>query len=191
MRIISGQARGRRLRAPDTSTTRPATDRVREAVFSSLGSSVEGAAVADLYAGSGAYGLEALSRGADTVVFVENGRKALATLEANIETVGLGGAVVAGDVGVFLSRGGHRFDLVFMDPPWEQDARVMGEEMGRLDGLLADRATVVVSRRSTDPIPDPPKTWRVAADKRYGDTRILRYEKLKATHDHRSMPGQL
>ena len=84
MRIIAGQARGRRLRAPDTKGTRPVTDRVREAVFSSIGSWVEDALVADLYAGSGSFGLEALSRGAQSAVFVERGRKAAKTLRANV-----------------------------------------------------------------------------------------------------------
>jgi 16S rRNA (guanine966-N2)-methyltransferase len=190
MRIIAGHARGRRLKAPGTTHTRPATDRVREAVFSSIGDAISGAEVADLYAGSGSFGLEALSRGAERVVFVEMARKAVAALKGNIEAVGLGGVVVVGDVRSFLARSEARFDLVFMDPPWEQDSGVMGEEMAMLDRLLGDGAQVVVSRRSIDPVPTPPENWRVATDKRYGDTRILRYEKLKAGHDHRSMPGQ-
>lgn len=181
MRIISGKARGRKLRSPDTMDTRPATDRVREAVFSSIGAWVEDADVADLYAGSGSFGLEALSRGARSAVFVENGRKALAVLRANVESLGLGGEVVEASVGDFLGRSQRSFHLVFMDPPWDQETSVMEDQMVLLDRLVEPNGEVVVSRRHTDRAPDHPETWRVAADKRYGDTRILRYEKLEGT----------
>lgn len=179
MRIIAGSARGRRLRAPDTLGTRPATDRVREAVFSSIGSWVENADVADLYAGSGSFGLEALSRGADSAVFVENGRKALQALRANIDSTGLGGEVIDAPVERFLETCSARFHLVFMDPPWDQPTGEMEGQMQALDRLLLPDAEVVVSRRHSDPVPIHPETWRVAAEKRYGDTRILRYEKVK------------
>lgn len=179
MRIISGTARGRRLKAPDTPATRPATDRVREALFSSLGDSVVGATVADLYAGSGSFGLEALSRGAASAVFVENGRRALAALEDNVRSLRLGGQVVRMAVRSFLDRSDARFDLVFMDPPWDMPTSKMNEELALLDRLLAPGGYVVVSRRHTDTDPVPPQTWRVATEKRYGDTKIFRYVKLE------------
>ncbi len=179
MRIIAGRARGRRLKSPATSGTRPVTDRVREAVFSSIGSWVVDSAVADLYAGSGSFGLEALSRGASSAVFVENGRKALRALRMNIETVGLGGTVIDGSVQDFLRRSDDRFHLVFMDPPWPQPSEQMTSELQALDPLLLPGGEVVVSRRHSDHVPQPPETWRVATDKRYGDTRILRYEKVE------------
>ncbi len=181
MRIIAGTARGRRLRSPASGDTRPATDRVREAVFSSLGSLVEGADVADLYAGTGSFGLEALSRGARSALFVENGHRALDALKANIAATGLGGKVVRARVGDFLNRCDHTFDLVFMDPPWDQPTKTMEEEMSRLDPYLRPGAIVVVSRRHTDRVPRHPETWRVAAEKRYGDTRIIRYHKAGDT----------
>lgn len=177
MRIISGEAGGRRLVAPDTQDTRPVTDRVREAVFSIIGGWVEGATVLDLYAGSGSFGLESLSRGADSATFVENGRKALTALHKNIETVGLGGVVVSSTVQGFLRRSEARFDLVFMDPPWAMSTDDMNADLVDLDRLLAPKAEVVVSRRHSDDPPVIRKNWRVATDKRYGDTRIFRYEK--------------
>ena len=189
MRIIGGTAGGRRLKAPDTSGTRPATDRVREAVFSSIGDWVVDATVADLYAGSGSFGLEALSRGAQTAVFVERGRKALEALRHNVKTVGLGGTVIAGTVSDYLDQANHRFHLVFLDPPWDQSSAQMEEDLARLDRLLLANAEVVVSRRHTDPVPSPPETWRVAAEKRYGDTRIIRYEKVDHDDD-RPLPGE-
>ncbi|MFQ5523232.1 MAG: 16S rRNA (guanine(966)-N(2))-methyltransferase RsmD [Acidimicrobiia bacterium] len=181
MRIIAGVARGRRLRSPDTKETRPVTDRVREAVFSSLGSLVEGADVADLYAGTGSFGLEALSRGAHSALFVESGHRALEVLKANIASVALGGKVVRARVWDFLGRCTESFDLVFMDPPWDQPTTTMEEELARLDPHLRPGAVVVVSRRHSDPVPRAPETWRVAAEKRYGDTRIIRYEKAGDT----------
>jgi 16S rRNA (guanine966-N2)-methyltransferase len=180
MRVIAGTAGGRKLKAPDTDGTRPATDRVREAVFSTIGTWVEDAVVADLYAGSGSFGIEALSRGARSAVFVENGRKALLTLRENIATVGLGGTVVSTSVQAYLNRSEARFHLVFMDPPWPQETSQMEADLESLDPLLAPNAEVVVSRRHTDQVPAIPETWRVATEKRYGDTRILRYEKLES-----------
>jgi 16S rRNA (guanine966-N2)-methyltransferase len=190
MRIIAGKARGRRLKSPDTKDTRPVTDRAREAVFSSIGRWVEDALVADLYAGSGSFGLEALSRGAQSVVFVERGRKAVQALRANVRAVGLGGTVIEGTVQDYLGKANHVFHLVFMDPPWEQPTSQLTRDLGELDRLLLPGAEVVISRRKGDPVPDPPENWRVATDRRYGDTRIVRYEKVE-TDDDRTVPGEL
>lgn len=178
MRIIAGKAKGRAIKAPDTSSTRPATDRVREAVFSSLGDRVEGAVVADLYAGSGSFGLEALSRGAASATFVENGSRAVRALRSNVEVVGLGGDVIVSDVATYLGKPRLGFDLVFIDPPWDMPAEEMERDLARVEPALAPGGSVVLSRRAGDPVPTSPENWRVAADKRYGDTRILRYEKL-------------
>lgn len=189
MRIIAGKAKGRKLRVPDTRGTRPATDRVREAVFSGIGSWVEEAAVADLYAGSGSYGLEALSRGAVSAVFVENARRALVALRRNVAEVGLGGEVHAVDVADFLRRGSGRFHLVFLDPPWAMPTGSVAEQLVELDRFLLADAEVVISRRSGDPEPVHPENWRVATNKRYGDTRIIRYEKVEHDDDG-VVPGQ-
>lgn len=176
MRIISGEAKGRRLVAPDTASTRPATDRVREAVFSMIGSSVRHASVLDLYAGSGSFGLEALSRGADQATFVESGRRALEALRRNVAAVGLGGTVVDSGVRAFLARSGGGFDLVFIDPPWAMASAELASDLVALAPLLVADSVVVLSRRHTDQAPATPAGWRVAADRRYGDTRIIRYE---------------
>ena len=178
MRIITGVAKGRRLAAPNTDRTRPATDRVREAVFSSIGGWVEDADVLDLYAGSGSYGLEALSRGATTATFVEKGRQALAALRENVTVVGLGGTVIAQDVGDFLAAPGSRqFHLVFIDPPWDLSTPVVSSQLASVDLMLAPDGEVVVSRREGDLEPVAPPGWAVATDRRYGDARIYRYVK--------------
>ena len=178
MRIIAGSAKGRRLKAPDSKGTRPATDRVREAVFSMIGGKIEDARVLDLYAGTGSFGLEALSRGAAMATFVENERSALVALKHNIETCGLGGRVVATSVEGYLIRDPETFDLVFLDPPWDLTQTRMEQQMADLGPLLAASATVIISRRHSDPTPRTPETWQVATDRRYGDTRIVWYEKV-------------
>lgn len=176
MRIITGLAKGRRLVAPDTGRTRPATDRVREAVFSTIGPWVVEADVLDLYAGSGSYGLEALSRGAATVTFVEKGRQALEALQANVAAVALGGTVVAQDVEAFLANPGRAtYHLVFIDPPWDVGTGKVDAQLAVIDDLLDPGAEIVVSRRDSDVAPSPPPGWAVATDRRYGDTRIYRY----------------
>jgi 16S rRNA (guanine966-N2)-methyltransferase len=129
MRVIAGSLRGRTLRAPRGSATRPTADRVREALFSIIGR-LDGARVLDLFAGSGALGIEALSRGAASAVFVESSRPALAALRENIRTLDLPerAMVIAGRVersSSALARLGP-FDVAFCDPPWARLASVVG-----------------------------------------------------------------
>lgn len=147
-------------------------------MFSAIGPWVEDANVLDLFAGSGSYGLEALSRGAATATFVEKGRRALEALRANIATVGLGGSVVAQDVERFLSAPGpRRYHVVFIDPPWDLSGDVLASHLGVVDTLLEEDGEVVISRRHKDDAPNPPPRWTVATDRRYGDARIHRYAK--------------
>ena len=120
MRVVAGEFRGRRLTAPESPSTRPTTDRVREAIFNALTSLgvVEGALVADLYAGSGALGIEALSRGAEHCTFVESDRHALSAIHDNIATLGITGRtrVMSGDVLTMVAR--FDCDVAFADPPY-------------------------------------------------------------------------
>lgn len=155
-RIIAGSARGRRLAVPPAGT-RPTADRVREALMSALEhelGSLGGASVADLYAGTGAVGLEALSRGAAHALLVDKDRKAVATLTANVETVGIPGAVVLADDVVRLTgsapppRARAPYDLVFADPPYDVADDVVEQVLAGLaaNGWLADGSLVVVER---------------------------------------------
>jgi 16S rRNA G966 N2-methylase RsmD len=98
--------------------------------------------------------------------------------------------VIEANVQDYLARANHRLHLVFMDPPWTMTADEMEEDFALLDGLLEPNAEVVVSRRYDDRVPSHPKTWRVATNKRYGDTRIIRYEKVE-TDDDGPVPGEL
>ncbi len=181
-RIIAGVAGGRRLKVPP-SGVRPTGDRAREGLFNSLGSllDLDGARVLDLYAGSGALGLEALSRGAAEVVFVESGPRVLPVLRANLAAVGLpGGRVVAGSVPtVVAGPASGDFDLVLADPPY---AVPVPEVLGVLrslvgGGWLAPEAVVVVERSSREDPWEWPTPLRGLRDRRYGEA-VLRYGRL-------------
>lgn len=173
-RIIAGRAGGRRLAVPP-SGTRPTPDRVREALFSALEHEpgLAGAAVLDVCAGSGALGLEALSRGAADAVFVESDRRAAAVLRRNVAVVDLGGRVLVGNAGAVLARPAERaFDVVLADPPYAvSDAEVAGWLRAAAGaGWLAEGATVVLERaRSTGGFAWP-EPLRAVRERRYGDT---------------------
>ena len=181
MRVIAGSAKGRRLIGPDTRETRPLTDRAREAVFSALAGLVGEAEVLDLYAGSGSIGIEALSRGAGRVVFVEKSREALSALRQNLATLGFENVTVVGqDVGEFLRTATGHFDLIFFDPPWAMETQGLADQMKAADRLSVDGAEIIVHRRRSDPTPAPPPGWRWLTTRRYGDGVIHRYEKSSA-----------
>ena len=132
MRVIGGKYRSRRLRVPSRPGLRPTPDRVRETLFNWLGQDLDGLACLDLFAGSGALGFEAASRGAARVVMVERDRAALAVLQHSRAALGAAQVeIVAGDAAAYLGRGGERFDVVFLDPPFRQNAvPVMLERLG-------------------------------------------------------------
>lgn len=176
MRVIAGTAKGRRLKAPTGHVTRPIQDRVKEALFSSLSGHVEGARVLDLYAGTGSIGLEALSRGAASAVFVERDRNVVAVLEANVSAVGLGGRVVQGDVERFIDSTTDAFDLVFVDPPYPLPHAEVQRVLERLEAHLDGGAVVVVHRRIGDPAFEVPRLELVDA-RNYGGAQLWRYVK--------------
>ncbi len=174
MRIIAGAFGGRRLQTPRGDATRPTGDRVREALFSTLGP-LDGAHVLDLFAGSGALGLEALSRGASKVLFVEKARPAVAVLRANLEALGVEESVAqihAGEAAAALrdaSVRGDAYDLVLLDPPYRQAAALGATLSETLFPLLAPGARVVTESDRRDPLVlDLP----LIHERRYGDTLI-------------------
>lgn len=173
-RVIAGEAGGRRLAAPGGERVRPTADRVKESVFSALGGRVEGARVLDLYAGTGALAIEALSRGAAAAVLVERDRRVVATIVANLEVTGTAARaeVRRGDVAAVLGRtAADRFDLVFVDPPYEMDDDALARALTRLaaGGWLASGAVVVVERPAGS---IPPPGWVSTWERCYGDTLV-------------------
>ncbi len=171
MRIVAGAYGGRRLAAPRGGRTRPTADRVREALFSMLGP-VADARVLDLFAGSGALGLEALSRGAAEATFVDSSPAAVRAVRANLEALGIDAEVRRADARAFLRNAraaGRQYDLVFLDPPYQRAGAVAEALAGDLAAVLAPQARIVVEsdRRSPLELPLP-----LQVDRRYGDTVI-------------------
>jgi 16S rRNA (guanine966-N2)-methyltransferase len=175
MRIIGGAAKGRRLDSPGEAT-RPLTGKAREALFSILGENVQGADVLDLYAGSGSLGLEALSRGAASAVFVERDRATLDALERNVLAVGLGGRIEPVGVETFLDRANRMFGLVFVDPPYVVEDVVVNEVLSAVERYLGEPGTVVVHRRAGGPVPQS-DNLRLTDRRRYGDDELWLFEK--------------
>jgi len=172
MRIVAGSRKGHRISAPRGVVTRPTGDRVREAVFSIVGP-VEGASVLDLFAGSGALGLEALSRGAARCVFVERDREARRVIRANLEHLRLeNGEVVGGDVpGVLRAqrKRGERFDLVLVDAPYDAWAGYEARLAELLPDVLAGDGLAVVETAATV---EPSLPLDLVTTRRYGSARI-------------------
>jgi len=184
MRVIAGSAGGIRLAVPKRGV-RPTMDRVKAAIFSSLGDIIAGARVLDLFAGSGALGIEALSRGACSVVFVEADRQSAEIIEGNLARTKLNGRVREQDVFDFLQHasGAEIFDVVFADPPYEKTEA--GERF--TEKLLANEALFqlldpdgifVLEKRPAEALPET-KLWRLIRQKTYGATEVLFFSRIR------------
>jgi len=176
MRITSGLLRNRRFNVPKQEV-RPTKERVREAIFSSLGGNCTGLKVLDLFAGAGSLGLEAWSRGAESVTFIEQSSLVLKTLQENIQTLGgdeLGKAKsIKADAVRFLGRAGEAFDLIFSDPPYDLPDAMAQTLAGIVEhSVLTDGGVLVYELRSSDAFEVFPE-WELLRDKVYGDTRVL------------------
>jgi 16S rRNA (guanine966-N2)-methyltransferase len=177
MRVIAGELGGRRFPAPPGSGTRPTSDRVREALFSMLEASspLDGLRVLDLFAGSGALGIEALSRGAERAVFVERDRKVATLLRQNLQALGIERAraevrpIEALKAVRAASERAEAYDLVFLDPPYRREAGLEAGLSQGLGGLVATGARVVCEADRRSPLDLP---WPVVTERRYGDTLI-------------------
>jgi 16S rRNA (guanine966-N2)-methyltransferase len=172
VRVIAGEWGGRRLVAPPGAATRPTSDRVREALFSVLGERVAGARVLDLFAGSGALGLEALSRGAARATFVDSAPAALKALRANLETLEADAVVRRADALRFLggaAAAGDQYDLVFLDPPYRLAGRLGGPLSAILPAVLAPGGAAVAESDRREPID---LSLPLLDERRYGDTLI-------------------
>jgi 16S rRNA (guanine966-N2)-methyltransferase len=178
MRIVAGSAKGVRL-APVPPSVRPISDRAREGLFSSLGpDALVGAVVLDLYAGTGAAGIEALSRGADRAAFVDRAPAAVAAIKRNLTLARLAdrGETFPSGVARFTARDdrpGAPYDVVICDPPYDLGSPELDEVLRRLDeGWLADGAVVVLTRGHKSSMPVVPLHWATARQLRYGDSLV-------------------
>jgi 16S rRNA (guanine966-N2)-methyltransferase len=184
MRVIAGSAKGTRL-GPVPEGVRPLSDRAREGLFASLGTRVVEARCLDLFAGTGAVGIEALSRGATFCSFVEHSPKAAAAIRGNLERTRLSEAAIvrAEDVRRYATRhleSDGPFDVAFLDPPYALEPRPIAECAERLSapGVLAEGWTVVLTRGHKGPLPAVPLNWAVARRLRYGDSLLTLYREV-------------
>lgn len=179
MRIIGGQASGMRLKAPDGMTTRPTGDRVREAIFNIIAQVVPGARVLDLYAGTGALGLEALSRGAQSCVFVEPDRQARLVIEYNRQHTKFDEAsdvlAMKAETAVeVFQQHARRFDIIFLDPPWKLG--VSSQVSDALHTIVPSNGLLICEHPTEEPSPDF-FAFQCVRDKHYGDTAVSFYQK--------------
>jgi len=181
MRIISGAFRGRLLRAPKGNRIRPTIDKVRESIFNIIAAEVAGAKVLDLFAGTGAMGLEALSREAKFCCFVDQGEEAVRLIRENIQLCGAQdrSRIIQGSAASAIRRLGSEnelFDLIFMDPPYgkgliEKNLQIIGD-------VANDDALVIAEQHIKDEPPKVSGIWQKDRERRYGDTLISVYSKL-------------
>jgi 16S rRNA (guanine966-N2)-methyltransferase len=185
MRITGGIARGRKLKAPAGSKVRPTSDKVKQALFNILGERVAGAAVLDLFAGAGSIGLEALSRGAAVVSFVDESRESLAAIRRNSEMLDLADRVriVASKAESFLKKPSGPYDIVFLDPPYRTEAAPLLMQISR-SRILAPGAVVIAEHFKKRPLPERAEALERFREALYGDTMLSFYqEEAKAPEE--------
>ncbi len=179
MRVITGKARGRRLKTPPGMETRPTAEAVKEGIFSALQFQLEGRRVLDLFAGTGQLGIEALSRGAAFAVFVERKRETAALVRENLRLTGLEGQarVVCGGALEYLARAGEPFDLIFMDPPYAAGAweKALGEISRR--SLLSVGGQVLCEAPREMPLPQRVEGLTARKTYRYGRVTVTLYRR--------------
>jgi len=180
MRIIAGRFKGRKIKAPKGLATRPVLAGVREALFNILGG-VEGTRFLDLFAGTGAVGMEALSRGARSAVFVERGAEQCRVIHENLEAIGVDAEVIRSEVGRALRRfveEGREFDIVFADPPYGLGLSQQTIESVCGSGVLAGSGLLAATVRKSEEVPPEAGDCRKILDRRYGDTRLVIYKRM-------------
>ena len=176
MRVITGTARGRRLLEPEGMAIRPTTDMVKESMFNIVQFDIEGRRVLDLFAGTGQLGIEALSRGAAETVFCDESPRAVKLVRANLERCGLKARVEQGDSLAFLRRAG-KFDLVFLDPPYDTDLLEKALEVIQNVDILNDGGIIVCESRREKIMPELEPPYRRTLTRNYGKVCLTVYKK--------------
>ncbi|MBQ2297608.1 MAG: 16S rRNA (guanine(966)-N(2))-methyltransferase RsmD [Ruminiclostridium sp.] len=179
MRVITGIARGRRLKEPVGMETRPTADRVKEAIFSSIQFEVEGRKVLDLFGGTGQMGIEALSRGATHCTFVDLQKQAVAIIRENVNSTGFAdqSTVIQGDALAFLSRCREKFDLIFLDPPYDSGLLEKAMELIATIDIVSENGIIVCENGSNSGWPVVAEPYRMQKEYRYGKIRTALYRR--------------
>ena len=179
MRVITGTARGRRLKSPENDAIRPTTDKVKESLFNILQFDIEGRRVLDLFAGTGQLGIECLSRGAASAVFVDSERRSLAVVRENLKLCGFTAELVQADALSYLRRAG-RFDLIFVDPPY--DAKLYAPVLECINSvdILSDGGIIICEARREENLPPMKPPYQKGREYVYGQVKLCLYTKEPA-----------
>ena len=176
MRVITGTARGRKLKTPENYDIRPTTDNVKESVFNIIQFDIEGRRVLDLFAGTGQLGIECLSRGAESAVFVDKDRAAIQIVKENLKLCGLKGTVVQEDALSFLRHCG-RFDILFVDPPYDSNLYEPVLETVKLVDILSEGGIIMCESGREKPMPDMKLPYFKRKEYNYGKVKLTTYSK--------------
>lgn len=176
MRVITGSARGRKLKTPENYDIRPTTDNVKEAVFNVIQFDIEGRRVLDLFAGTGQLGIECLSRGAASAVFVDKSREAVKIIKENLKSCSMSGTVLQEEALNVLGRGG-KFDLIFIDPPYDSELYDKVLEIINLVDILSDGGIIVCEARRDRDLPQMTGPYKKGREYTYGKVKICIYTK--------------
>ncbi len=179
MRVITGTARGAKLTAPEGYETRPTTEKVKEALFSAIQFDIEGRRVLDLFAGSGQLGIEALSRGAESAVFIDNGNNAVEIIKRNLKSAKLEqkATVFKTDYTMFLQSTDLTFDIVFLDPPYK--ANQMINAINTVNNRLSDYGMIICEHSTNEKLPEEIQNLSIFKTYKYGKTGITVYKRKK------------
>ena len=176
MRVITGSARGRKLKTPENYDIRPTTDNVKESVFNIIQFDIEGRRVLDLFAGTGQLGIECLSRGASSAVFVDQSREAVKIVKDNLKTCGLSGTVVQADALSFLRTCG-KFDIIFVDPPYDSDLYESVLNTVNSIDILSDGGIIICESRRERALPEMTAPYKKRREYTYGKVKLCIYTK--------------
>ncbi len=179
MRVITGSARGRRLKTPENYDIRPTTDNVKESVFNIIQFDIEGRQVLDLFAGTGQLGIECLSRGAAGAVFVDRDREAVRIIKDNLKTCGMKATVLQEDSISFLNHCG-KFDVIFIDPPYDSDLYESALKIINLVDILSEGGIIICEARREKMLPEMTEPYRKRREYNYGKVKICIYTKESA-----------
>ena len=179
MRVITGTARGRKLKTPEGMDIRPTTDNVKESIFNIIQFDIEGRRVLDLFAGTGQLGIECLSRGASEVVFIDSSREAVKIVKENLKTCGFSAPVLQLDAVNYL-RGCGKFDLIIIDPPYDSPVYdTVLETINSVD-ILSDGGIIICESRREKALPEMTAPYRKAKEYNYGKVKLCLYRKENA-----------
>ena len=176
MRVITGTARGRKLAAPSNNDIRPTTDNVKESVFNIIQFDIEGRKILDLFAGTGQLGIECLSRGAESAVFIDQSREAIRLVRDNLKTCGLNGTVLQMDAEAFLKTCG-KFDLIFLDPPYASDLYDKVLKLINSVDILSDGGIIICEAARDKSLPELSLPYRKVREYHYGKVKLCKYTK--------------